>query len=312
MSIVEDLLNKRIIVVTGKGGVGKTTVSTVIAIAAKKLGKRVLVCEVNTKEKIAPSLGYPESNGDIQEIENNLSTVNIIPSRSMEEYGIMMLKSKLVYNAVFNNKYAKKFLSAIPGLTEILTWGKIRFHEQEKLKDGSNKYDIIIVDAPATGHGIALLKLPVAILSTLQKGALAKESKELYALLTDKNKTSINIVTIPEELPINETQELKEVVENDLKMPLGYLFINSNSPKLFSKQEADLYKLIQNMRDKDTSILRKSANYRLSREKLNQKYVKIALHHIDLASVIFPYLFIEQFERKDFEYLADILLNSRG
>ena len=316
MSIIENLFNKRIVVISGKGGVGKTTVSTVIAIAAKKLGKRVLICEINTKEKIAPSLGYPESNGDIQEIEKNLSTVNIIPNIAMEEYGVMMLKSKFIYNTIFNNKYAKKFLSAIPGLSEILIWGKIRFHEQEKLKNGANKYDLIIVDAPATGHGIALLKLPIAIMSMLQKGALAKESKELYALLTDKDKTSINIVTIPEELPVNEAQELIDTVKNELKMPLGYLFINANASKLFSEQETVLYKSICDInnknKDKNICTLKRASDYRLSREKLNQKYIKIALHHIDLSSVIFPYLFVEKIERKDFEYLADILLNTRG
>jgi len=312
MEIIENLFNKRIVVVSGKGGVGKTTISTVIAIAAKKLGKKVLVCEINTIEKVAPSLGYPESNGDIQEIENNLSTVNIIPNKAMEEYGIMMLKSKMLYNAIFNNKYAKKFLSAIPGLSETLIWGKIRFHEQEKLSDGSNKYDLIIVDAPATGHGIALLKLPIAILSILQKGALANEGKELYSLLTDKNRTSINIVTIPEELPVNEAQELVNTVKNELNMPLGYLFINANSPKLFTAQEESLYKSIFSIKNKEICTLKRAADYRLSREKLNQKYIKVALHHLDLPSVIFPYLFIEKIERKDFEYLADILLNSRG
>lgn len=306
----KNLFNKKIIVVTGKGGVGKTTVSTVIAIAAKKLGKKVLICEVNAKEKIAPSLGYDESNGIVQEIENNLSTVNIIPNKAMEEYGLMILKSKFIYNVVFNNKYVKKFLSAIPGLSEILIWGKIRFHEQEKLKNGQNKYDIIIVDAPATGHGISFLKLPIAILSILQKGALAKEGKELYSLLTDETKTSINIVTIPEELPMNEARELVDVIKEELKMPLDNLFINSNVDKLFSSQELSLYKSLKNIDDNDINILKEAANYRLNREKLNQKYIKIALNHIDLPSVIFPYLFIEKFERKDFEYLADILLKN--
>jgi len=310
MSKIKNLFNKRIIVITGKGGVGKTTVSTIIAIAARKLGKKVLVCEINTKEKIAPSLGYSESFGEVQEIENNLSTVNIIPNRAMEEYGIMILKSKILYNTVFNNKYVKKFLSAIPGLSEILIWGKIRFHEQEKLKNGQNKYDIIIVDAPATGHGISLLKLPIAILSILQKGALAKEGKELHSLLTDENRTSINIVTIPEELPVNEAKELSYIVKNELKMPLGNLFINSNVSKLFSSEELTLYKSLKNIKSEDIDVLKKAANYRLNREKLNQKYIKIAINQIDLPSLIFPYLFIEKFERKDFEYLADILLKN--
>jgi anion-transporting ArsA/GET3 family ATPase len=295
-------------VVIGKGGVGKTTVSTTIAIAAKKLGKNVLICEINTNEKIAPSLGYQESNGQIQEIENNLSTVNIIPCKAMEEYGLMILKSKLLYKSIFNNKYVKKFLSAIPGLSEILIWGKIRFHEQERLKNGSYKYDLIVVDAPATGHGISLLKLPIAILSILQKGALAKEGKELYALLTDKNKTSINIVTLPEELPVNEAKELTNIIENDLKMPLGNLFINSNNCKIFSSQELELYRALSKSDENDIKTLIKAGDYRLSREKLSQKYIKIALNHIDLPSIIFPYLFVEKFERSDFEYLADILL----
>jgi len=308
MSKIKEILNKRLIVVTGKGGVGKTTVSAVIALAAKKSGKRVLVCEINAKEKIAPLLGYKESGSEIKEIEKNLFTVNIIPDKAMEEYGIMILKSKFIYNTIFNNRYVKKFLSAIPGLSEILIWGKIRFHERERLKGGRNKYDLIVVDAPATGHGITLLKLPVAILSVLKKGALAKEGKELYKLLTDFEKTSINIVTIPEELPVNEAVELFNTIKNDLKMPMGNLFINSNIAKLFDKREYEFYKLLKNINTESLSGLKKAVNYRLSREELNQKYIKRALKFIDLPTVIFPYLFVENFTRKDFDYLADMLL----
>jgi anion-transporting ArsA/GET3 family ATPase len=304
-----NLFNKRLIVITGKGGVGKTTISAVIAIAAKKLGKKVLICEINTQEKIPSMLGYENSNGDIKEIEKNLFTVNIIPNKAMEEYGLMILKSKLIYNTIFNNKYVKKFLSAIPGLSEILIWGKIRYHEQEKTDKGF-KYDMIIVDAPATGHGISLLKLPIAILSILQKGALAKEGRALYDLLTDKDKTSVNVVTIPEELPVNEAKELVETVKNELKMPIGNLFINQNVSKLFTQEELKLYKLLKSSNDNDLNILKKSADYRLSREKLNEKYIKEAINKIKLPSVIFPFLFVESFKKKDFEYLADILLKN--
>ena len=301
-----NILNKRVIIVTGKGGVGKSTITTLLAIAALKKGKKVLVCEINAKEKVAPYLGYPESGSKVTELEKGLSTVNINFQDAMKEYALKMLKSSMLYKTVFENKPVKRFLSGIPGLPEILIWGKIRFHETEKDKKGKNKYDLIIIDAPATGHGISFLKLPDSILGMISKGSLAKEIKAIRELLIDKNKTSINIVTIPEELPVNEAKELVGIIKDNLEMPLGYLFINQVVEKLFTDNQYKIFRAITKKDNKELQLMSSAANHRISREKLNEKYLKIANNHIQLPSISFPYLFKEKMSRKDFEYLADI------
>lgn len=306
-----DLLKKRVLFITGKGGVGKTTISAILGITAKKMGKKVLICEINTKEKIAPLLGYEEVGSEITEVESNLFIVNINPKDALKEYGLMLLKSKILYNTIFENKFVKKFLDGLPGFSELITIGKIAFHEAEKDKNGNNKYDIIIIDAPSTGHGITFLKFPMTVLKVLKSGALFEEEKKINDLLKNKDKTAINIVTQPEELPINESKELYNIIKNELEMPIGCLFINNVFLKLFPNELCDDFKLIQQyIQNDEFEHLKNAALYQISRQNLNNQYIEIAQKEINMKNILIPYIFSENFSRKDILYLSELLLNS--
>ena len=118
-----DLLDKRLLIVTGKGGVGKSSVAAALALLAARRGKRVLVCEVNAQERVAPLLGAAPSGPVTRQVADNLYTVNVTPPEAMREYGLMVLRFRTIYEAVFENRLVRYFLRVIPSLAELVMLG---------------------------------------------------------------------------------------------------------------------------------------------------------------------------------------------
>ena len=238
---LEELIERRLLVNMGKGGVGRSSISAALACYAAERGKRVLVCEVNTKERMSHLLGgnKPETFTEIEQIwqpRDNIWTVNIEPWTAMKEYVQQVLKMRLIYNIVFENPLMRYFLRAIPGLQDLVFIGKVWYHTTEKRRDGSPRFDLVIVDAPATGHGIAMLRIPFVVTNTVPVGPMYKAAQQIKDLLTDSKKTSINLITLPEEMPVNETIELHQTVKEKLKLPLGGLFLNQWPKGAYSNQ----------------------------------------------------------------------------
>jgi anion-transporting ArsA/GET3 family ATPase len=234
-----DILDKRLLVVTGKGGVGKSTVSAGLALCAARAGKRVLCCEVNAKERIAPLLGARPSGSEIQEAVPDIFTVNVRPREAMREYALMKVRFETIYNAVFENRLVRHFLRMIPSLAETVMLGKIWFEVEAKDGD-AYKWDLVILDAPATGHGISFLRVPQVLLDTVPPGPLRDDAQKMHATLTDETRTSVQLVTLPEEMPVNETIELEQVLREDLGLPLGLLFLNGYVAPRFQEDEVAL------------------------------------------------------------------------
>jgi anion-transporting ArsA/GET3 family ATPase len=232
------LLDRRLLLVTGKGGVGKSTVSAALALLAARAGKRVLVCEVNAQERIAPLLGAPPAGPVIREALPGLSTVNVTPQESMREYGLMVLKFRTIYDAVFENRVVRYFLKAIPSLAELVMLGKI-LHEARAEEGGRPRWDLVVVDAPATGHAVQLFRVPAVLLDTVPAGPLRRDAEWMRALLLDPSKTALSIVTLPEEMPVSESIELDAQVREVLGIPRGVLFVNALPEVRFSPEERE-------------------------------------------------------------------------
>ncbi|HEX7622605.1 MAG TPA: ArsA-related P-loop ATPase, partial [Anaeromyxobacteraceae bacterium] len=169
------LLDRRLLVVTGKGGVGKSSMSAALALLAARRGQRVLVCEVNAHERVAPMLGALPSGPEIRQVRPRLFTVNVQPREAMREYGIMTLKFRSLYDAVFENRVTRYFLRAIPSLSELVMLGKI-LYEARAEERGQPRWDLVVLDAPATGHAVQLLGVPAALLETLPPGPLRRDA----------------------------------------------------------------------------------------------------------------------------------------
>jgi anion-transporting ArsA/GET3 family ATPase len=226
---MKHLLDRRFLVFAGKGGVGRTTVAAAIARAATRQGKRVLLAQTNAPEGLARLLGTSTTIGpEVAAIDERLSAVNMSPKVALHQYGVMLLKYEPLYRAVFENKAMRSFLGAFPGLDYWTMLGKAWWHTTER-ENGRAKYDLVLLDGPASGHATAMLRIPEAVRSAMPKGPLAHDATRAQALLSDEKQTSIVLVTLPEELPARETSTLARDIRN-LRMPLGPLVVNSMPP----------------------------------------------------------------------------------
>ncbi|MBX3231162.1 MAG: ArsA family ATPase [Labilithrix sp.] len=231
------LENKRFLIVTGKGGVGKTTVCAAEALALAAKGKRVLVCMCNAKERLSTMLGSELIGSDVVPAAQNVWAVNMDPTKALEEYGAMMLKSRALYKLLFDNKYVRTFFRAVPGMQEWTMLGKAWWHTTEVREDGSPRFDVVILDAPATGHGLDMLRVPKVILDVVPPGLLRRDAERAWQLFQDPANCAVVLVTLPEEMPTTETIELARALDRELNLPIGKIVVNCVLPPLFSKEE---------------------------------------------------------------------------
>jgi anion-transporting ArsA/GET3 family ATPase len=240
-ALASNILDKRLIFVTGKGGVGKSTVAAALGVAAAREGKRAIVCEVAQQERMSrfferQGVGYHET-----EISPNLFAFSIDPQRALEEYLQMQIKVKPIYDLMFKNRVFTYFAAATPGLRELVTVGKVWELAQldRRVKQGS-KYDVVIVDAPATGHGLGILKTPKTFGDIARVGPIKRQADTIYRFVTNPKLTSICAVAWPEEMPVNETLDLQRSLKRDLGLKLDHVFMNGIYPQLFGDDEATL------------------------------------------------------------------------
>ncbi|KYF51048.1 anion-transporting ATPase, partial [Sorangium cellulosum] len=202
------LEGRRFLFVTGKGGVGKTTISGALALAFAARGKRVLVAMCNTKERLSAILGTKPIGQEVTHVAERVWAVNISPDKALREYGEMVLKVRAAADLVFDNKYTRTFFRAVPGLFEWAMLGKAWFHTTELLPDGSHRFDVVLLDAPATGHGVDMLRVPKVILDVAPPGILRRDAEAAWAMFRDPARSGVVVVTLPEEMPATETVEL--------------------------------------------------------------------------------------------------------
>ncbi len=302
------LLDRRLLIVTGKGGVGKSTVSAAVALLGARRGKRVLVCEVNAHERVAPLLGAPASGSSAREIVPGLFSVNVTPRDAMREYGIMVLKFRSIYDAVFENRLVRFFLRAIPSLAELVVLGKI-LHEVRAEEHGHPRWDLVVLDAPATGHAVQLLRVPAALLDTVPPGPLRRDAQWMRDLLVDPLVTALSIVTLPEEMPVNEAIELDAAVRGVLGMPRGALVVNAMPQALFSEEErARLGELAADPPPLGPAA--QAAWLQALRADQAARYLARARAALDLPTILVPLLARERWDRGAIEDVAAALAGS--
>lgn len=226
------LLDHRLIVVTGKGGVGKTAIACALAEAARRAGRRVLLAETAPIEAVAahfePSprpLGYAG-----RALAPGLHALRVDPHEALADYVRVQTHLGAVTDRVLRSEVFQQLLEAAPGWRELIVLGKVWHLEQKRDASDRPVYDLLIVDAPATGHGLTFLDVPRVVQQAVRAGPLARHASWVEALVHDRERTLLLPVTLPEELPVLETIELVERAKDEIDIAVDRIVVNRVPP----------------------------------------------------------------------------------
>ncbi len=233
------LLDKRLIFVTGKGGVGKTTVAVALGLRAAAQGKRTIVCEVSSQENASRIFEHAEVGFHEVEMAENLWSISIDPDEAMREYVLLQLKVRAMRDLLFRSRIFGYLAAATPGLKELVTIGKIwELSQLDRKVKNARKYDLVIVDAPATGHGVGFLQTPRTFAAIARVGPIHSQAQRLNSYITDHELTGAAIVALPEEMAVNESAALERDLREEIGVAVDRIYMNGLYPERFSKAEA--------------------------------------------------------------------------
>ncbi|MGI5862262.1 MAG: ArsA family ATPase [Myxococcales bacterium] len=235
-----ELLSRRVLLVTGKGGVGKTTLTAAIARLLAYGGKRVLVAEVASEagepSALADALGAPCSGERPVEIERGIRAVRMTPTAGHRRFLHDTLRVRLLAEAAMRAHAIRRFLTAAPAFSELGVLYRLLDLLRQKRHDGSPEFEAIVVDTPATGHALAIAELPEVLLKIVPGGPIGSAVREGLSLMTDARHTGAIVVTLPETLPVTEAVELISGLKKN-KVPLTGLVVNRMPQDPFTEVE---------------------------------------------------------------------------
>ena len=224
------LLDRRLVVVTGKGGTGKTTVAAALALAAAAAGRRVLVAEVGLDEHVPALLAPGATPGRLRGSRARARTCArcaSIPTRRSPNTWDSRSACAAWCDACFGNRAFRQLMDASPGWRELITLGKIWHLEQMHGCDGQPRFDLIVVDAPATGHGLTFLDVPRVVGSAVRAGPLRRHAGWVEAMIRDPERTALLPVALAEELPVRETAELVARLRDEVGVAVDRVVVNA-------------------------------------------------------------------------------------
>ena len=229
------LLDRKLLFVSGKGGVGKTSIASALGMLATQMGKRTLVCETDAKGNLADFYSSPPLKYEPTEVQAGLFAMTMETESSLKEYLALQLHLPLLSRI---GPIAKTFdfvATAAPGVKEILTVGKFAWEVRER------HYDLVVVDASATGHVVGQLAAPVALGELVRVGLVRQQTQWMHDLMRDPATTGLVVVATPEEMPVTETIELLDRVEAETDIDVACVIANRVLPELFSRPEEELF-----------------------------------------------------------------------
>lgn len=217
---LNQLLDRHLIFVTGKGGTGKTSVAASLALVASRRGLRTLVCEMDAKGDLAEAFGAEPFEFDAREVRPCLFGMSMDTERSLREYVRLFARIPLVTTVGPIASTLDFVADAAPGVKEILAVGKLCWEVREK------RYDIVIVDAEASGHIVSQIAAPRVLQQLVRLGLIREQSEWMRAILEDPTMTSLVTVATPEEMPVTETIALLSRVRLETGVAVGAVIVN--------------------------------------------------------------------------------------
>jgi anion-transporting ArsA/GET3 family ATPase len=232
-------LDRNVVFVTGKGGVGRSTVVAALGLAAAERGRRAILCEVSEQERISRVFGRESMGREETELVENLSAVTIDPQQTLEDWLAKQVGGALVRLLTQSSAF-QYFFAAAPGARELATLVRIwELAQPERWKRGAARYDVVIVDAPASGHGLAMLRTPKTFGDIARVGPIHRQTGRVHEFLTDSQRTAYCAVALPEEMPVTETLELDDGLDRHLGRRFETIVVNGLLPRRFQAQEVE-------------------------------------------------------------------------
>lgn len=228
----QDALGRRFQVVSGKGGVGRSTVAAALALRSAEAGARTLLLDVDGAGGSAAFFGGPPVFDHPKLIRQRLWLCSMTPQGAMSEYALMILKVRALYSLVFERRMVQQLLGSIPSLAEFTMIGKAWFHATERLPDGTPRFERVILDAPATGHAVTFLSVARVVAEVVPAGVMQEAARRMAELVESDQDACLHVVALPEELPVTEGLELAQASRARIGMTLGLGVMNRLLPPL--------------------------------------------------------------------------------
>jgi anion-transporting ArsA/GET3 family ATPase len=296
----------RLVIVAGKGGVGKTTVSAALARMAARQGLSVLVVEIERKQGLAAAFGAPALAYDEQELSPGIRARTLTPDNALLEYlndhGLRRISKRLTRHGAVD-----VVATAAPGIKDILLLGKVKQLEQQ------GQADLIILDAPAAGHAVTFLLSAGTLLDTVSVGPIRAQAEEVLTMLTDPARCRVVLVTLPEETPVNEVVETAFTLEDKVGIDLGPVVVNGLYPTVEgldvdpeqAAADADVA-----LRPGEAEALRAAARFRAGRQRLQEEQLSRLADALPLPQLHLGALFTAQIGLAELDELSTELASS--
>jgi anion-transporting ArsA/GET3 family ATPase len=314
---LEDLLDRKLIFVTGKGGVGKTTVAAALAWLAADRGRRTLCCEIEAKGDLSDFFETGPTKFEEREIAPNLWVMSMDTEASLRQYLSLQLKVPLVARMGPIAKMFDFVASAAPGVREIVTVGKLCWEVRER------HWDTIIVDASASGHVIGQLAAPQAINQLVQVGPVRQQTGWMLDILGNPETTGVVVVATPAEMPVSETLQLTARLREETNVDLAAVVVNRVLPELFGRGEEEVFERltsadIEHRLDEalggQVAPLLQAARLTVTMRRSRTEYLEALRHAVDpgVPLLYVPYLFFRSHGLRATHQLADALAGELG
>jgi anion-transporting ArsA/GET3 family ATPase len=301
------LRDRTVLYVTGKGGVGKTTVAAALGLAAARTGRRTIVCEVAEQDRMSRAFARHGVRAE-QEVElaRDLWAITIDPQKALEEWLGKQLAGGAAGRILGHSHAFQYFVAAAPGAKELITIAKVwELAQPQRWDKHGRRYDLVVVDAPASGHGVGMLTTPRTFGEIARVGPIRRQASKVSEMLADPARTGYVAVALPEEMPVNETIELERRLHDAVGLGFDAVVMNAMWPERFSS--ADVTKLraaTRNGRAPDDLGAVRAALGVHERVKAQRAHVRRLEAATEAPITALPFVFESDLELAHYERLA--------
>jgi anion-transporting ArsA/GET3 family ATPase len=298
------LLDRRLLVLTGKGGVGKTTVSAALGVLAADRGLRTIIVEMGEQHRLGELFGViPEQAGAETELREDLWSISIDPDRALLQW-LQSLGGRVSGRVLASSGTFQYFAAAAPGAKELISmvsiWKLAESRRGTRKRTGG--YDLVILDAPATGHALGMLHSPQTFGAIARVGPIASQTKKVGELLSDPARSAYLAVALPTEMAVTETLELQDGLQQQIDRSLNGVIVNGTLPRRFSAAELTR---IESLKTGDPATRSAALAARAVHDRANFQHNQLArLRRRDFEVHPLPFLFVAELDLAAIERLA--------